>query len=70
MDLRKYIDERVVVTTKNELCYAGVPSSELIVNNKKGLLVTIDQKSGFSIWCPVDFIKDVLVIPIPKERDR
>ena len=70
LDLASYLEERIVLTTKNEVCYAGVASRELTVDGRRGLMVTIDQKSGFRIWCPEDFIKNVLVIPIPKEDNQ
>lgn len=64
-----YLNERVVLTTKNETCYAGTPVQILTIEQRNGLLVRIDDKSGFSVWCPEEFIKEVLVIPIPKDAD-
>lgn len=69
MELSEYIDERVVLTTKNEVCYAGVPTKLLSMDDNPGLMITIDQGSGFSIWCPEAFIKEILIIPIPKESN-
>ena len=69
-DLENYLEKRVVLTTKNEVCYAGIPYQTLTVADQNGLMVRIDEDSNFSVWCPEDFIKDILVIPIPKEIEE
>ena len=65
-DLENYVHKRVVLTTKNEVCYAGVPYQTLTIDNQNGILVRIDESLHFSVWCLEDFIKDILVIPIPE----
>ena len=70
MDLTVNVNERVVLTTKNEVCYAGVATSLLTVAEKKGIMVQLDARSGLSVWCPEDFIKELLIIPIPPSSQR
>lgn len=67
MAMEQYLNERVVLTTMNEVCYAGVPTHIVTVDGVSGLLVRLDQRSGFSVWCPESYIKDVLVVPIPRD---
>lgn len=66
-NLKDYLHERVVLTTKNEVCYAGIPYKTITIGDQNGLMVRIDENSNFSIWCPENFIKEILVIPIPEE---
>ena len=69
-NLKNYLNKRVVLTTKNEVCYAGIPYQTITIDDQNGLIVRIDENSNFSIWCPEDFIKDILVIPIPEEIEE
>ncbi|MGD9488599.1 MAG: hypothetical protein AB7W47_11295 [Calditrichaceae bacterium] len=64
--LESYLNERIVLTCLNEISYAGTVNKILMIDDNKGLLLKIDELSGFSVWCPQNFIKDILIIPIPK----
>ncbi len=64
--LESYQNERIVLTCLNEISYAGIVNKILNIDDNKGLLLTIDESSGFSVWCPQKFIKDILLIPLPK----
>ncbi len=64
--LESYLNERIVLTYLNEISYAGIAYKILNIDDKLGLLLTIDESSGFSVWCPQKFIKNILLIPIPK----
>lgn len=66
-DIKNIIGERVVLTSFNEISYAGIVYKIIEVDGVEGVLLKIDEKSGFSVWCPQNFIKDILIIPIPKE---
>ena len=66
-NIKDMLGKRVVLTSKNEVSYAGVVHSIIEVDGVEGVLLRIDKDSGFSVWCPGKFIKDVLVIPIPEE---
>ena len=68
-NIEQYLGKRIVLTSNNEIAYAGVPITKMRVNSKEGLILQLDDESGFSIWCPDDFIKDILVIPIPTSYD-
>jgi hypothetical protein len=67
--IENHIGKRIVLTTKNEICYAGCLRKIVKIENQFGILVVIDEKSNFSVWCPYDFIKDILVIPIPLDNE-
>lgn len=69
-NIANHLDKRIVLTTLNEVCYAGVSRRVIPIDGNDGLLVQIDDNSGFSIWCPLGFIKEILVIPIPDEAER
>jgi len=70
MELDAHLNERVVLTTKSEVCYAGIARAVLTITDTKGLLVQLDERSGLSVWCPETFIKEVLVVPIPRDGDN
>lgn len=65
--MESYLNRRIVLTSKNEVCYAGIAKKILKIDETNGLFVEIDQSSGFAVWCPEDFIKEVIIIPIPEE---
>lgn len=66
MELEKSLDERVVLTTKSEVCWAGRVTDLMTVRGTRGVMVRLDERSGLSVWCPEEFIKELLVVPIPK----
>lgn len=63
-----YLGRRVVLTCRSELSFCGVARQVLEVGARRGLLLETDPRSGFSVWCPLDYIKSVTVIPIPIEE--
>jgi hypothetical protein len=67
-DVERYLDKRVVLTCDNNVSYAGVVRGSLLLEGKQGLVVRLDSRSCFSIWCPLDFIKGLLVIPITADN--
>ncbi len=66
-EIQKCLGERIVLTLKSEICYAGAAVKVLNIDGVDGLLVKIDDQSGFAVFCPRDFIKEIVTIPIPKE---
>ncbi len=69
-NIAHHLDKRIVLTTYNEVCNAGVSRRVITIDGIDGLLVQIDDNSGFSIWCPLEFIKEIMVVPIPDEAER
>jgi len=59
--------QRVVLTTGSNLCYAGLSKGLVDIDGKQGLMVELDKKSGFCIWCPDYYIKNLTIIPIPDD---
>ncbi|RMG44073.1 MAG: hypothetical protein D6723_19760 [Acidobacteria bacterium] len=62
---KKYLGHRIVLRCRGELSFCGIARNILDINHRRGLLVETDSKSGFSVWCPLDYIKSVTIIPIP-----
>ena len=63
----EYIGKRIVLTSLSELSFCGIAREVIEAGNRPGVLVETDSKSGFGVWCPLEFIKSVTVIPIPIE---
>ncbi len=70
MDVEPCVHKRIVLTCDSNVSYAGVVRQCLPVEGKPGLLLMLDERSGFSIWCPLDFIKKILVVPIADDDAR
>ncbi len=67
-DVDSYLGRRIVLTCRSELSVCGVARCVVEVSARLGILVETDSQSGLSIWCPLDFIKSVTVIPVPVEN--
>jgi hypothetical protein len=63
-DFERYQGSRVVLTTGSELAFCGTARELLVVDSCSGLLLETDAKHGLCIWCPLDHIKRVRVIPV------
>lgn len=58
------LNKRVVLTCQSNVSYAGVIHDILEIHGKSGILLELDVKSGFSVWCPLDFVKSVIIVPM------
>lgn len=58
------VGERVVLTTSHNLSFAGVLQAPLELYREEGVLVRLDEKTRFTIWCPLEHVKQLLVVPI------
>lgn len=56
--------ERVVLTTSHNLSFAGVLQGALQLSGQTGTLVRLDEKTHFTIWCPLEHVQRLLVVPI------
>lgn len=65
--VQESIGKRIVLTCESNVSYAGVVRAPLEFDGRTGALVELHAKSGFAVWCPVEFIKSILVVPIPDE---
>jgi len=61
----QFIDKRVVLRTSHHVSFAGKVIEKTIVNRKEGLVVELDTETGFSIFCPIPTISEILIVPIP-----
>lgn len=60
----RWVGSRVVLRSESNVSYAGILTSIETLHGKPGVLLELDEHSGFSIWCPVTFVKELLVVPI------
>jgi hypothetical protein len=58
------LDEYVVLNTSHNLSFAGVLQGRLQLENEEGILVRLDEKTRFTIWCPIAHVQRLLVVPI------
>jgi hypothetical protein len=64
------VGARIVLTCRSELSFCGLFRGAHRFGPRDGFVVETDSASGLSIWCPVDFVREVTVIPIrPEIRD-
>jgi len=63
-DAMAAVSKRVVLTCESNVAYAGVVRGALSYEGVEGLMVCLNQRSGFSVWCPIDYIKKLTIIPI------
>lgn len=61
----QYVGKRVVLKTCHHVSFAGKIVEQLRVNQREGLIVELDPDSGFSIFCPISAIKEIMEVPIP-----
>jgi hypothetical protein len=64
MDYESLIGTRVVLRCNNNMTFAGTFVSMMNGNGREYIWVETDQKSGFSILCPVEFVEELVHIPI------
>ncbi len=64
-NIESYLGHRIVLTCLSKLSFCGIAQRLIDVDKKCGILIETDQNSGFSIWCPLDFVKSITIIPIP-----
>lgn len=62
-------NKRVVVELKNNLTFCGMHCGNQIISGKDGIFVETDSESGLKIWCPKDFIKEIITVPV-EEREE
>jgi hypothetical protein len=67
-DFDSYHDSRVVLTTMSELSFCGTARKLLTLDSCSGLLLETDARHGLCIWCPLDHVKRIRVIPISTEK--
>lgn len=63
--------DRMILTCKNNLSYAGVMLGMLrSPADRKCVAIELDQESGFAVLCPIDFIQEIKKVPISGGRPR
>jgi len=60
----QYIGKRVVLKTCH-VSFAGRVVEQIRANHREGLIVELDSDSGFSIFCPISSIDEIMEVPIP-----
>ncbi|MBT9139346.1 MAG: hypothetical protein DDT31_01930 [Syntrophomonadaceae bacterium] len=61
----QYIGKRVVLKTCHHVSFAGKVVEQIGANQREGLIVELDPDSGFSIFCPISAINEIIQVPIP-----
>jgi hypothetical protein len=57
------VRRRVVLTTDSMVSYVGSVGSLETWCGKEGILVELDTATHFSVWCPLLYVKELVVIP-------
>ncbi len=57
---------RVIIEYYNNVIYTGTVRGILHLNNKEGGVLEIDAFSGLCLWLPMDFIKEIVLVPLQK----
>jgi hypothetical protein len=69
MNYEALLNKRIVLTCKNNLSYSGILKNIIALpEDKEYVMVELDEKSGFAILSPKDFIERVLEIPIRENQ--
>jgi len=61
----QYIGKRVILRTCHQVSFAGKAVEQMRANHREGLVIELDPESGFSIFCPIPSINEIMVVPIP-----
>lgn len=59
---------RVVLACDSGLSFCGRLRGRRSIDGREGLLVETDAESGFCVWCPLPFVRQLTVVPIREER--
>jgi len=63
-ELGASIGQRIVLTCSRDISFCGLSHSIHTVDQQKGLLLVTDQETNLSVWCPIEHIKEITIIPI------
>jgi hypothetical protein len=63
-EVTRLMNKRVVLTCESNVSYAGIVVSLETFRDRTGVLLELDRRSGFSVWCPTDFVKELVEVPI------
>lgn len=50
--------------TSHQVSFAGKVVEQIRANHREGLVIELDPASGFSIFCPISSISEIIEIPI------
>lgn len=56
------LHERLLLETKGNLVYSGTFKEKYTKSSVDGIFIQLDEKSGLSIWCPLQHIKSLRLI--------
>jgi hypothetical protein len=63
-DVIRFVGKRTVLRSENNVSYAGIVTSIEILQGEQGVLLELDARSRFSVWCPLNFVKELILVPI------
>jgi|WetSurMetagenome_2_1015567.scaffolds.fasta_scaffold153544_2 hypothetical protein len=56
--------ERVILNTSQNLSFAGILRGRLSLDEEEGILVRLEDKTHFTIWCPFDHVNRLIIVPM------
>jgi hypothetical protein len=56
--------ERVILNTSQNLSFAGILRGRLSLDEEEGILVRLEEKTHFTVWCPLDHVNRLIVVPM------
>lgn len=59
-----FIGKRIVLTTSQGVVFAGNVVQSLEAKDRDGLLLELDKKTGISLFCPYNAIKEIMEVPL------
>lgn len=51
--------------TSHQVSFAGKVVEQIKANQREGLVIELDSDTGFSIFCPIPSINQIMEVPIP-----
>lgn len=57
------LGERVVLSTSQNLSFAGVLRGVLSLEGEEGILVRLEEKTRFTVWCPLEHVNRLIAVP-------
>ena len=67
MECSHYRGKRIVLTTSHNVSFAGKVIEIIKIQRREGLVFELDKDSGFSVFCPVTSIKNIIEVPLPDQ---
>lgn len=54
------MEERCLLRTMSSISFTGVLFKDIIIDDIKGVMIKMSEKSNVRIWCPYDEIESII----------